>query len=308
MLNVASLAIAPSLARMPLNMGRLASERHTCSPEFTNPIALMMRSSTRAQVGVFLLLVLLVLLCSGPASGQRWPDERQIEPFRFHADFSLQELEPMLRETACLSEEIPAVLQLPPGRETVRRDAVWVYMFSDQANYHRYVQQYFPGAPTRRALYIKGRGPGMVFAFAGDAFEEDLRHESTHAILHTLLREVPLWLDEGLAEYFECPPHARDAGETIRDSVLRDLHAGVNVGLEALEQKTETRQMQAVDYRHARAWVHFLLHGPGPVREIFREYLRELQVHVPPRNLSQRLVRQHPDYERLFVEHQRAVR
>ena len=33
----------------------------------------------------------------------------------------------------------------------------------------------------------------------------DLRHETTHAVLHGLLPMVPLWLDEGLAEYFEAP-------------------------------------------------------------------------------------------------------
>ncbi|GIT30210.1 MAG: hypothetical protein Ct9H300mP1_22560 [Planctomycetaceae bacterium] len=34
-------------------------------------------------------------------------------------------------------------------------------------------------------------------------FPEDLRHEFTHGVLHSSLKRVPLWLDEGLAEYFE---------------------------------------------------------------------------------------------------------
>ena len=34
----------------------------------------------------------------------------------------------------------------------------------------------------------------------------DLRHELTHALLHGVLQDVPLWLDEGLAVYFELPP------------------------------------------------------------------------------------------------------
>ena len=37
----------------------------------------------------------------------------------------------------------------------------------------------------------------------GDRLEEDLRHEATHALLHVAVGDLPLWLDEGLAEYFE---------------------------------------------------------------------------------------------------------
>ena len=34
---------------------------------------------------------------------------------------------------------------------------------------------------------------------------DDLRHEMTHAYLHAVVPNVPLWLDEGLAKYFELP-------------------------------------------------------------------------------------------------------
>ena len=81
---------------------------------------------------------------------------------------------------------------------------------SGKATYQAYMKQYFPKVPYRRALFIKARGPGMVFACQGTDFEIDVRHESTHALLHAWLPSVPLWLDEGLAEYFEVA--ARRAG------------------------------------------------------------------------------------------------
>ena len=34
---------------------------------------------------------------------------------------------------------------------------------------------------------------------------EDLRHEVAHGYLHAVVPNLPLWLDEGLAEYFEVP-------------------------------------------------------------------------------------------------------
>ena len=52
---------------------------------------------------------------------------------------------------------------------------------------------------------MKGRGPGKVFAYKSKALPVDVRHEGTHGLLHAALPMVPLWLDEGLAEYFEVP-------------------------------------------------------------------------------------------------------
>ncbi len=247
--------------------------------------------------------LLLWFLTSSPAFSQRWPHERTVGPFRFHADFALEGAMDTLRETARLSEVIPDLLKLPRGRETV-----WVYLFQDQATYRRYLEQYFPEVPLRRALYIKGRGPGMVFAHAGDGFEVDLRHESTHAILHTLLPEVPLWLDEGLAEYFERTASDLPAEERALESVLRDIRAAHVPRLEELELKTDMRQMQAADYRHAWAWTHFLIHGPAPVRQVFRDYLRELQVQGAMPSLAQRLARAYPDYENAFPTYLQSLR
>ena len=97
-----------------------------------------------------------------------------------------------------------AKLGAPPPRETVH-----FFLFQAKGTYQSYMKQYFPRVPYRRALFIKARGPGMVFAYQGNDFEIDVRHECTHALLHTWLPHVPLWLDEGMAEYFEVPRDKR---------------------------------------------------------------------------------------------------
>lgn len=274
---------------------------------FFFPIGRASRSGAfRADLFLLRRLVLGLLLWSLTSSlafSQRWPHERTVGPFRFHADFALDGAMDTLRETARLSDAIPDLLELPRGQETIE-----VYLFHDQTTYRRYLEQYFPELPLRRALYIKPRGPGMVFAQAGDGFEVDLRHESTHAILHTLLPEVPLWLDEGLAEYFEPTASARPVDERTLESVLRDLRAARAPRLEELEQKTDMRQMQAADYRHAWAWAHFLIHGPAPVRQVFREYLRELPGQGAMPSLAQRLAREYPDYEYALATHLQTLR
>ena len=65
------------------------------------------------------------------------------------------------------------------------------------------MNQWYPRVPYRRALFVKSGSRGRVFAYEHEDLAVDVRHESTHALLHASLPMVPLWLDEGLAEYFE---------------------------------------------------------------------------------------------------------
>ena len=71
--------------------------------------------------------------------------------------------------------------------------------------------------PYRPALFILEGGSPGVYTYRKPDLDIDVRHECTHALLHSALPVVPLWLDEGIAKYFEVP--AEPAG--IRSSVLR---------------------------------------------------------------------------------------
>ena len=59
--------------------------------------------------------------------------------------------------------------------------------------------------PDRRAFFVSDFDRLNVYAWWGDNVGDDLRHEVTHGYLHSTLQEIPLWLDEGIAEYFEVP-------------------------------------------------------------------------------------------------------
>ena len=143
----------------------------------------------------------------------------------------------------------------------------------------------------------------MIFAYTSRELDVDLRHETTHALLHAALPMVPLWLDEGLAEYFEVAP----ADRAHRHPHLPKLKWGMVVAgvpsLERLESITKLEQMGLTEYRESWAWVHFMLHGPPAAQEELTGYLSDIQAHTPPGNLSQRLRRRMPDLERLFRGH-----
>ena len=63
----------------------------------------------------------------------------------------------------------------------------------------------FPDFAERRAVFLKSDTRLMVLAHWHDGLGEDLRHELIHGYLHAEFNWLPLWLDEGLAEYFELP-------------------------------------------------------------------------------------------------------
>jgi hypothetical protein len=236
-----------------------------------------------------------------PASvcaGQPWSDSRTTGPFFCQADFSLKPYDELFKELETLQHELVRVLGISPAKEQIR-----VYLFKDKASYRSFLRRQLPHVPYRRALYVKQDGPGMVFAFRHSELAVDLRHECTHALLHASLPMVPLWLDEGLAEYFEAPADERAFLNPHLASLRWNLRLGMMLSLEALEQKASLTEMNAQQYRFAWAWVHFMRHGPVEAHRQLVDYLSDIETSSPPGQLSARLRGQIPKLEIEIVRH-----
>ena len=206
--------------------------------------------------------------------------------------------EQLNEELESLADEIVGRLEIPPPNE-----AIEVYLFRDGRAYEAHLRRRFPGVPMRRALFIKDDGPGMVFVRMGRDVNVDLRHECTHAVLHASLPLVPLWLDEGLAEYFEPGARRRVYSNPYLGTVRRNAWFGYVPSMSKLESKEDLSRFTAADYRNAWAWVHFMLHGPRAGREALKGYLADISGGVPPGRLSERLRREVPDLRRRFLSH-----
>lgn len=244
------------------------------------------------------LVLLTAALCRAE---NRWPDERQAGQFLCHADFFLGPQAAkggLLDELSQLQQDVAAKLGT-----TLPAEPVHLFLFQAKGTYQSYMKHYFPGVPYRRALFIKARGPGMVFAFQGTDFEIDVRHECTHALLHTWLPQVPLWLDEGLAEYFEVARDKRVRQNPHLPLVQSAVRLGQLPRLEELESLENLDEMGRDEYCDAWAWVHFMLHGPLEAQEELSRYLDDLHAGSQPGRLSQRLRRRMPDLSRRIAEH-----
>jgi hypothetical protein len=216
----------------------------------------------------------------------RWVDTRQVGPFTFQATFSLAPYEKLFAELPELQRELTRTLGVPPARQPI-----YVYLFADEQEYKAYKEQHFPRVPYRSALFILEGGSPGVYTYRKADMDVDVRHECTHALLHAALPVVPLWLDEGIAKYFEVPAGQRAFDHPYFDDVKWkwSLRLGMVRTMESLEHRNELSEMDAADYRYSWAWVHFMLHGPKAAHDALVEYLACYQKYEPAGKLSSRL-------------------
>ena len=129
---------------------------------------------------------------------------------------------------------------------------------------------------------IGGAEDLLVYTFWGDRIQQDLRHELTHALLHSVIRDVPLWLDEGLAEYFELPPDKNGVNAAHLDSLRRGPLGPYKPDLTRLEGLTEVKQMTPAEYRESWAWVHLMLRDKPEAKAVLTNYLHQLHLNAGP--------------------------
>lgn len=205
--------------------------------------------------------------------------EIELDQLTIRSDIDIDRDDPLLRELVNLRTEVRSTLHLPTADRPVT-----VYLFRDESRYLHYMRERHPALPARRAFFIGTAKELMVYAYWGDKTQEDLRHEYTHGVLHASLKTVPLWLDEGLAEYFEVPPEqAVGLNQDHAESLSVAIQNGWRPDLKRLEQIDDVNQMQRADYQEAWAWVHYLLQGTPDGPQLLTEYLQSLHhaTHAP---------------------------
>jgi len=204
-----------------------------------------------------------------------------------HADFPLAEQHRMVRDLDALRGDVSQRLGLPISDEPVH-----LYLFGNQERYEQFAGRYFPGFPVRRAFFIETDTRLAVFSAWQDRIAEDLRHETTHGYVHAVVPGVPLWLDEGIAEYFELPrvEQGRHA-EHIAHLAGRLLEGTWRIDIERLESLRVAGEMSQDHYAESWCWVHWMLHTTPERRKILQEYLADVRRDEKTAPLSVRLAR-----------------
>ncbi len=241
-----------------------------------------------------LVAVLLCCMLGCAASQLRLgaPDEvHRLESGQLilEAPFPLSRSHPLVQQLRGVCQEVYSTLQLPPGSEPIQ-----VRLFSSQEELDAYRRLRFPGAPARRAFFVEEKGQLRVFAAWGPRVAEDLRHEVVHGCLHSVVPGLPLWLDEGLAEYFEVATFAGRDNPAHRRLLLDRMSLGWQPDLARLERLDSPGRMTQQDYAECWAWVHFLLHTTAERKTLLRQYLHHCRTGAEPGALGQLWARQEP--------------
>jgi hypothetical protein len=193
--------------------------------------------------------------------------------FVIQSDVRLEPGNVIVKELETLHSQIMDTLRLPE-----QLDPVNVYLFSDEASYRFYMNSTWHDLPPRRAYFVGTTRELAVYSFLSPQVVEDLRHEFTHGVLHATLQTVPLWLDEGLAEYFEIPSETPGA---VHRAHLNELALAAqenwSPNLYRLEMINDFRDLTQRDYAESWAWTHFLLNSSTDGSEILLKYVESLQ-------------------------------
>ncbi len=223
----------------------------------------------------------------------------QGDGFVIQSNFPIGRDAPMVKELNELKSAIISTLKLPK-----QKDPVVVYLFSDEESYRRYMHTTWPNLPPRRAYFVGTSRELAVYSFHSPNVQEDLRHEFTHGLLHASLSTVPLWLDEGLAEYFEVRGSEVGAPHTAHLKHLQAARAeGWNPALYQLEQLADFQKMTQQDYAEAWGWVHFLLENDENGRQALLDYIADLRTKTVAAPFMPRLEEVNPAFYNGMISH-----
>jgi len=203
------------------------------------------------------------------------PDRNKLERDQLviHSDFQVSRYHRMLDELTALRWDVSGKLDL-----TISDEPIHIYLFRTDRRYKEFMRHSFPELPQRRAFFIETDTGLNVYAHWGNHIAEDLRHEVVHGYLHSGVPNLPLWLDEGLAEYFEVPRGHQGCNashiELLRDHMRQQTW---QPDLNRLERLTMASEISLLDYAESWAWVHLFLETERSRKDFLQVYLKRLQ-------------------------------
>ena len=218
--------------------------------------------STRFLASLALAIAVSIAGCAGltergqPLVPTRY--QHRTGPFVIMSNFPMADDPPAVRCLVALNRDMKQHLGFEPRDDN---EPVEIYVLDSRNAFAHFLKFYYPDLPPRRAFFLAQGSHRVVYTYSSPRLEEDLRHEATHTLLHGAFGDLPLWLDEGIAEYFE-DDLAQSATDRERiASITKDLSSGWAPDLKRLESLTDIREMTPRDYRESWAWVHLVLNG-----------------------------------------------
>lgn len=208
--------------------------------------------------------------CQANMSGQ-WIDSHQQGRYQIVSEFSLKSLRTVTEDLQRLENHLATYLQL-----SIPQAPIEIYLYKNSRNFSAAAKAVSSNMRNRRALYVQSGEKKQVLVYSSSSLMTDLRHETTHALMHCAVPYLPLWLDEGLAELFEVVLKSGQAHPHLA-SLKWSSRWRWKPNLQQLGNLTEEAKMTAAHYRDSCAVTHYLVHGDVEAHQVMVDYLKTAQ-------------------------------
>jgi hypothetical protein len=239
-------------------------ERRTSNVEVKRtPLSLLRSSTFKVRRSTFVLIFLITLPRLAHADLKQY-DSRY---YTIYTDLSSDEEKEAAVRMTRMAEEYH---QRTKSFSGAIREKLPFYLFRSREDYIA-----AGGLPGSDGVFIAMGSGGKLMAIAGRRLSRNtwhvVQHEGFHQFAHmTISGKLPIWLDEGLAEYFGESIFTGDGFVTgvvppWREQRLKDeIGAGELKSFEkimAISPQAWAAEMDIHNYDQAWSMVHFLVHG-----------------------------------------------
>jgi tetratricopeptide (TPR) repeat protein len=253
--------------------------------------------TNRLRPALFLWLGFAVLFAPGLSPAERHDAWMEIQSPHFTVFSNAGEYEG--RKAALQFEEIRALFQhLYPALRVDSGKPTIVFAIKNEDSLKLFIPSY---GQNSKGMHLGGfYHPSYDKDFAiirtdirgtGPLGNHSLYHEYTHAYFHHNFRGLPLWLDEGLAEYYgNTSVESKEAGVGMPNEIqLRTLKENALLPIDQLvtidrtSPLYNTREHSGIFYAESWALVHYLMISPDARgRDLINKYLHALHATDDP--------------------------
>lgn len=228
-----------------------------------------------------------------------------VEYFQLDIDFRGSNAVPFFRnQIQSQATSMYEILADMIGQERLKQVDLNVVIFPDWSSYLQYATAIGgAGMANSGGFYTNATNEAVTYSYEDD--EQTLavtRHEAAHVILNGMLAAGPLWLHEGMAEYFELlsmrQQYSQIAPNTewldmARTSIANGYPASLADYLDAPPEQWQG-DVQAVHYALGWSLVYFLLENADGQRALTALIQKLADDYCTPTNSAQQLDMNYP--------------
>ena len=221
----------------------------------------------------------LTLLCAVPCFAQAGLKTYQTKYYILYTDLPIDDVRETVVRITTMAEEYYERTRSFAGSIT---DRLEFYVYRNPADYYAN-----GGLPRSSGVYKGKKLMAIAGARAGPSAWKTIQHEGFHQFADSVIGgDMPVWVEEGLAEYFAESVFTGDgyvSGVISRDRLQR-IKSWINRGvlktipqLMTVEQVTWNEQMSTQNYDQAWSMVQFLAHGDdGKYQKAFAGFITDV--------------------------------